>query len=133
MKDLQFSGVTLKERLTGTVAETGEINVIKISRDGILFETLSRLVMTRQYKIEIPFRKSSIKPTAKVEALLMKRAEGEGNKKITLYQVAAEFMSLSSSDRDLVDEIIENALEDDVPKLQDIDGEARDSKFRADD
>lgn len=133
MKEIHFQGATLQEPLSGIIDGVGEFSALKVNRKGMLLETTGALSISRRYGCSLHLSESTVECRVIVREVLIKKTEDLDNEKITFYQAAVEFLNLDENALALIDGIIENALESDIPELRDLEGEARRSKFQSHD
>jgi hypothetical protein len=127
MKEIKFNGVALDEQMPGKIVNGGDIGIVKISSQGILFETTDTLRINSRIKFRIIFNNKTTDFTAKVYSVLIKCTVEKRNRNVPLYQVAAEFVNLKNGERTGIEDIIEQILENKLPVPDDV---IQNAKFR---
>ncbi len=131
MKEIKFDGAEVKCNLTGKIPGSGAFSISRINAQGMLFETTLRLSINSSYKFQITAGAKKMTITARVADVLLKSAVRENRKTENLYQVAVEFEDLKDEEKAFLDEVMEQVLESNVPRIEDLDSEIRGAKFRA--
>jgi hypothetical protein len=127
MKEIKFNGVALDEQMPGKIVNGGDIGIVKLSSQGILFETTDKLRINSHNKFRIIFNNKKTDFTAKVYSVLIKCTVEKKNRNVPLYQVAAEFVNLNNGERTVIEDIIEQILENKLPVPHDV---IQNAKFR---
>ncbi|MEK6527908.1 MAG: hypothetical protein AABZ36_03380 [Nitrospirota bacterium] len=119
MKEMDFNGVDAQGKLSAKMIGGSDISVCKISREGMLFETMDHLKMNRQYKFNVKFGAKKTTLNAKVLTVLWKSKLEDEGKKGTLYQCAAEFAGLKDDEKAFLDALVERMVENSILHLSD--------------
>jgi hypothetical protein len=127
MKEIKFNGVALDEQMSGKIVNGGDIGIVKLSSQGILFETTDKLRINSHNKFRIIFNNKKTDFTARVYSVLIKCTVEKKNRNVPLYQVAAEFVNLNNGERTVIEDIIEQILENKLPVPHDV---IQNAKFR---
>jgi hypothetical protein len=127
MKEIKFNGVALDEQMPGKIVNGGDIGIVKLSSQGILFETTDKLRINSHNKFRIIFNNKKTDFTARVYSVLIKCTVEKKNRNVPLYQVAAEFVNLKNGERTVIEDIIEQILENKLPVPHDV---IQNAKFR---
>ncbi len=119
MKEIKFAGFEVKGKLSAQIVGSGDVNPNKISPDGMLLETTTKLNMNGIYRFKMSFGEKDIILMAKVTSVLMKGTVKKNNRNVTLYQIAADFVNLKNEHKAFIDDAIERLIEEDIPELDD--------------
>jgi hypothetical protein len=123
MKNIKFDGVEVTDDLKGKITGKGEITILKISSEGMLFEASFRMTMNRRCTFQISMGRNSVTLTAKVVSVLMKNPDRTAT--------AVEFVNLADKEKVFVHKVIEKSIEEKMPEIQNSTSEIRKSKFRS--
>jgi len=115
MKEIRFDGVDVKDNLLAEIIGKGKDNASKISSVGILFETTNQLKINSHHKFQITYGDKKAILSARVRDVLWKCTIEENQKTHTLYQVTVEFEHLKDKEKDFLETIIEQILDDTIP------------------
>jgi hypothetical protein len=127
MKELKFDGVELDEQIKGKIVVGGNILVVKISTAGMLVETTEKLRINSHCKFQMTLNGKKTTLSSKVLNVLIKSTVVKKNKNVPLYQAEVEFKNLKESERELLDNAIEQILERKVSLPQ---NEVQGARFR---
>ncbi len=119
MKELKFSGAAVKGKLEAKVVGSGEISILMINTEGMLFETTSKLHINAHYRFQLTFEKEKIALPAKATQVLLKGMVEKHSRKVTLYHVSVDFENLKDKDKTFLENMIDILIEDDVPVIED--------------
>ncbi|GBE06271.1 MAG TPA: hypothetical protein ENH31_06655 [Nitrospirae bacterium] len=117
--EIKFEGCEAKGKLSASIVGGAEIEVLKISTEGMFFETTNKLNMNSYYRFQLTREdKKGILP-AKTLSVLMKGTVRKNRRTMTLYQVAAEFKDLKDNEKTFIESVVDDILESAMPVIED--------------
>ncbi len=117
--EIKFEGCEAKGKLSAMIVGSAEIEVLKISTEGMLFEATNKLNMNAHYRFQLTLGDKKGILQAKTLSVLMKATVQKNKRAMTLYQVAAEFKNLKDNEKNFIKSVVDDIIESDMPEIED--------------
>ncbi len=110
MKEIKFDGVEVSGGIQGRIAGNGDITVLKMSHEGMLFEASTRLNINQNFTFMLRKGSEQMNLTGKVVSVLIKSQETT--------QTAVEFVNLRDREKVFIHAVMDESIEEKMPEIK---------------